>query len=660
MAEIETYVSTTMETGSQVKEALDRISAYIPAAFVWIEIPEGVSIDLSNPTASDAIRGPGDYTIYTYINGPSGVVNTPLNVNIRQKPGSTTEYILHVFDGLNSYLKDGSSDWEEAVIEDSSALSIYRGKTSPDRTDIFWLDTSNYNNGTGYIDLKYYNGTSWVSVFQADDLMFGNTYDTAGYAKDIFSYVDAAIAKVDGHVADFNDHVNNKLTLIHVTSDKKNQYNTTLLTTAQVTDLLANTYKSQLEQTVTTQVETTTKVEEYQDTIDTAKESFTAHVNTHITDDDADNWDKKATGDHRHDLDGNIKIKASDIISGVFPISQIPDSVKERYYKLSSLDEFADTSITDDDRNSKYHNGNGFALDTNTIDSYGNKIFRWFRIIDQTKIGTSNWESGVCEFTNTIPDFAWENVADKPTTLAGYGLNDEAYTETEVNNLIATPKANYDSNQDQYDILAGTVEIPCSGAGIPASGVTISKVGIQQALSSGAKTYTDLRGDYDVIVLMSDGTVYKTTDKDDLRLGFSWVKTYAANTTYFNNRFAGYYTSDSANALWTSDGLGKCYPATATPVNIAFTVGSTNYIMRISTSGISFFMSYEVALKCVMAINNNVSADLEKIDTDLAAAYEKWGYPAGTEAVPTVLTGDINVNLSVGTLTIIRMPELTS
>ena len=666
MAENNEYVSTTMDDGPQVREALDRISAYVPASFVWIEVPEGTVVDLTNPLATTVITGPGDYTIYDYTNGPTGVVNKPLNVNIRKKPGSTTELILFVFDGLNSYLKDGSAAWEEAVIEDSSALTIYRGGNAPTSTDIFWLDTSHYNNGTGYIDLKYHNGTTWVSVFQSAELMYIPEYDSEGHAKDIFKYIDDAIAKVDGHVTQFNQHCANQLALTHVSSDKRTQYNTTLLTAAEVSDMLSAIYKTQFEQVVTEKVESTTKVNAAQTSLTATQTQFEEHVASHITDQDAANWDAKATGDHRHDLDGKVKISASDVISGVFPVSQIPDEVKERYYQLTSLDEFADSSITDELRKSKYHNGNGFALDTGETDDYGYKKYRWFRIKDQTKIGTPNWEEGVLEFTNTAIPLTWANIVDKPTTLAGYGLDDEAYTKTEVDSMLATPKANYDANQEQYDALAGMIEIPCTGAGFPASGVTITKIGIQQAPASGAATYNDNRGTYDVIVLLSDGSVYKTTHTTDLRLGFSWVQTWSnfakADATYFNTRFASYYTEDSMNPLWTSDGLGKCYPTTATPVNLELMVGTTKYIMKFSTTGISFLMSYEDALKCIAFINSTASTQLNAITDKLQDAYKKWGYPADAPAEliePTEITEEMKANLSVGTETVISVPQFT-
>lgn len=666
MAENNEYVSTTMDDGPQVREALDRISAYVPASFVWIEVPEGTVVDLTNPLATTVITGPGDYTIYDYTNGPTGVVNKPLNVNIRKKPGSTTELILFVFDGLNSYLKDGSAAWEEAVIEDSSALTIYRGGNAPTSTDIFWLDTSHYNNGTGYIDLKYHNGTTWVSVFQSAELMYTPEYDSEGHAKDIFKYIDDAIAKVDGHVTQFNQHCANQLALTHVSSDKRTQYNTTLLTAAEVSDMLSAIYKTQFEQVVTEKVESTTKVNAAQTSLTATQTQFEEHVASHITDQDAANWDAKATGDHRHDLDGKVKVSASDVISGVFPVSQIPDEVKERYYQLTSLDEFADSSITDELRKSKYHNGNGFALDTGETDEYGYKKYRWFRIKDQTKIGTPNWEEGVLEFTNTAIPLTWANIVDKPTTLAGYGLDDEAYTKTEVDSMLATPKANYDANQEQYDALAGMIEIPCTGAGFPASGVTITKVGIQQAPDNGAATYNDNRGTYDVIVLLSDGSVYKTTHTTDLRLGFSWVQTWSnfvkADATYFNTRFASYYTEDSMNPLWTSDGLGKCYPTTANPVNLELMVGTTKYIMKFSTTGISFLMSYEDALKCIAFINSTAPTQLDAITDKLQDAYTKWGYPADAPAEliePTEITEELKANLSVGTETVIIMPQLT-
>ena len=63
------YISTNMESGIKVKEALERIESYEPGLFVWTEVSDSVTVNLKSPTTYSGIKDPGDYVIYKFSNG---------------------------------------------------------------------------------------------------------------------------------------------------------------------------------------------------------------------------------------------------------------------------------------------------------------------------------------------------------------------------------------------------------------------------------------------------------------------------------------------------------------------------------------------------------------------------------------------------------------
>ena len=428
------YISTNMDTGLQVKEALNKINSHHPSLFVWIEIADTETIDLKSPTSNSAIKDPGDYVIYSYTNGPSEIPSTVSPVLLSIRDGKIVVSVNGSFYTLDS---SGSSWINASEIADDSIIMYIKSDTAPTRTNnTFWFDTSNFGDSTdSYIDLKYYdtNSNSWVSVFADPDkttYLRRSELDPTKKELDIYQYIMDKIAEASGDYAEFIKHKHNELTLIHITADEKNQY-AKIINESELQELITNTYTPIVENAINKTI-TEIGAGDASKAISNLETAYNEHLANHVTADIIAAWDNKADSDHTHDYTtGDTKLQGSQIVSGIIPADQLPDEIKERYYKISSTpeEEFSNTSITDDDRSSKYHNGNAFYYD---INDNGKIVRTWYRIIDSSRIGTSDWANGVVDFTAKETDMSWDKVNGHPTTLAEFGIENSLYKKSDI------------------------------------------------------------------------------------------------------------------------------------------------------------------------------------------------------------------------------------
>ena len=274
------YISTNMNTGVEVKQALERIESYQPDLFVWTEISDSVIVNLKSPTTYSGIKDPGDYVIYKFSNGPSDIPSTLSPILLSLRNGN-----ICVTANGSSYIYDGSA-WHDVndAVDDTTVVYI-KDNVAPTRTkNTFWFDTSKFD-GTenGYIDLKYYNETTktWESVFNSKNYLKKSTLDPDNKKLDIFDYIDKKVADAVGDYGDFLKHIDNKLTLIHVSADDRVKY-AKIINASELQELINNTYKPALKTAVDTSVSTeldTTNLEESVTNLETA---FDEHINGKI------------------------------------------------------------------------------------------------------------------------------------------------------------------------------------------------------------------------------------------------------------------------------------------------------------------------------------------------------------------------------------------
>ncbi len=205
------YVSTNVESGVKMREALNKINSYKPESFVWIEASKDITVDLKSPTSSEGISDPGNYVIYNFSNGPSEI------------PSTVSPVLLSIMNGKNCvsangeiYVLNNSGDtWEDINdnVDDTTVLYI-KSDTAPNRTsNTFWFDTSKFNDSkNGEISLKYFDSTteipfstegtissnsSWYSVYYGND-----KFVTVAYNSNYFAYSTDGINWTEGTISD--------------------------------------------------------------------------------------------------------------------------------------------------------------------------------------------------------------------------------------------------------------------------------------------------------------------------------------------------------------------------------------------------------------------------------------------------------------------------
>ena len=435
------YISTNMESGVKVKEALERIESYEPGLFVWTEVSDSVTVNLKSPTTYSGIKDPGDYVIYKFSNGPAKIPSTLAPVLLSLRNGEICVTANNMVFMLNG---DNWVDMSEST--DTDTTIFVKSDIAPVRTkNCYWFDTSKYA-AEGYITLKYYDTdtSTWTSVFNEERYLKKSELDPDNKNTDVYDYITTKVAGVVGEYGEFMKHVANQLTYIHVSADDRKAYGK-IITKDQLQTLLEKTYtpavKTVIDQAVSDGLGTTA----LENSLTNLKDNITSHLEGHVTAEDITRWKNKAEKNHTHDYtQGSAKLDASQIVSGTFGEDQLPDEIKERYYKITAASpaaEFSSSSITAAMRKGKYHNGNGFYFEM--TDSETGKVTRqWYRIIDSSKVGTSNWAQGVVDFTATEVNLDWDQISGKPSSLEEFGITTDLYTKTEIDEKFSS----YDSN----------------------------------------------------------------------------------------------------------------------------------------------------------------------------------------------------------------------
>ena len=356
------YISTNMNTGVDVKQALERIESYQPDLFVWTEISDSVTVDLKSPTTYSGIKDPGDYVIYKFSNGPSNIPSTLSPILLSLRNGN-----ICVTANGSSYIYDGSA-WHDIneVVDDTTVIYI-KDNAAPLRTkNTFWFDTSKFD-GTenGYIDLKYYNETTktWESVFNSKNYLKKSALDPDNKKLDIFDYIDEKVANAVGDYGDFLKHIDNKLTLIHVSADDRVKY-AKIINASELQELINTTYKPALKSAVDTSVNSelnTTKLEEDLTTLET---TFDDHINGKInitwaqgTLSSSQNWQSVCYG--------NGKFVAVNSSSDIFAYST--DGINWTQSTMPSKQEWNSVCYGNGKFVAVVYNSNKFAYSTNGI-----------------------------------------------------------------------------------------------------------------------------------------------------------------------------------------------------------------------------------------------------------------------------------------------------
>lgn len=154
-----------------------------------------------------------------------------------------------------------------------------------------------------------------------------------------------------------------------------------------------------------------------------ANNALSTHIGTqsiHTTQAEQDDWTSKAAGGHTHLLDDRVTIDSAAVVSGVFALAQIPVGALERQVPVTSNAQRLALTIDD------VQNGDTVVVKIGNANTF-------YFVIDDTKLGTE--EAFQIYSAGTAVDVDFSIVANKPTTVPGYGITD-AYTKTQIDSTV--------------------------------------------------------------------------------------------------------------------------------------------------------------------------------------------------------------------------------
>lgn len=371
----------------------------------------------STPVSLGDLKNPGNYTVSFYTDQPASLTEkyNPINVIITKSNDiiyqiakfGEIQYVRNIPKGSGVY-----GPWEI----DQSEGAINPGPTPPANPipgKTVWVDTTNPERVT----IKLYTSSGWKEVVPSGAMM-ESVYDTQGKREDIFAYIDTAIqdASIGDTGADFRSHIEDNT--IHVTEADKTKWNSAA-TKEDVTNAVSE-LENNLQSTISSEVnENITTINQLDQDINTVSTNLQQHTNNstiHPSAEKQQEWDNKAAGDHGHNLDGKVKVDASNV-RGSFTSEQLPYDVKERVYVVNSDEERLAL------QKNPVHNG-----DTVCVSSPDGSE-SWYFIVDDTKLGNGDPEEVKKAFKPISSGggaVSWENISNKPTTIDGYGITDAA------------------------------------------------------------------------------------------------------------------------------------------------------------------------------------------------------------------------------------------
>ena len=417
-------------SGPEVDELLQKAYNFSVVNNGWAKL-ESSNI---NPVDLDSLVTQGNYSISFWQNGPIQLTtNGPINVSVT-KDSSNNKIYQTIYDAGKIYTRETSSiSFSNTWVEKQNNTDLDIGSSTPQNPidNYIWIDTS----GDEPV-IKVYKEISgnWIPV-SAADLAKASVYDPQGIKQPIDTYLSQKIADADLSKAeeDYNAHLidgESSGNPIHVTTEEKAKWNAGISKDDATTVL--NEFKTDMnsyaDEKVNESAQTVGNISTRVDTISNNIDAHIANGAVHITAEDANTFDNKAAGDHKHLNDGSVTVSAANIV-GLIPIERLDPSVLERNYTVASYEEMM--NLTTDE----IQNGDSVYINST-------KPSAWF-VVDDTKLGEETYEAK----ESTISDTSrlWRSVCygnDKFVVIATnatdsdsvYSYDGITWTESTISN----------------------------------------------------------------------------------------------------------------------------------------------------------------------------------------------------------------------------------
>lgn len=499
------YHSSIVNTTEEVDALIEKLLNYHPEAYACTVLGKETPIDLKTYFLS-LVRIPyGNFLVYQYTNAPSGVTTTPLQLSIVEMPyqGVSSSYQI-ITDRTKIYIRDCTSstaEWIDVSDQTSAGINlvaIHRGETEPTEKTGMWVKPS------GELSAFSEQTQSWVSPV-IDDMLLMPIYNPNRITQSPEEYIDEKTG-----YDQFIQHKRNELTLIHVTEDERHYFNNVILSKEDFATVVS-TVTERMVREITDKYNEVTGYASNESTTNETKELYDSHIAVHLDETDFEKWDAKASSDHDH-MDTSlhrVKISGEDIIAGIIPPSKLPDDIKERVYVIDEMDELA-TAEAAALQTSKYHTGNKIVYRNHSLEPTD---YIWYRIADQTKIGTANYMEGLHKFRASVKDVInFSDIVATPITLKGYGITDgissTAFDEILNSEYSVSAEKSTCESLNRYGAITTSNSVVGSAL--------IAYIGFQEKME-GNTTYPMLNDSMvDILILTDANVLYRSRVKEGL------------------------------------------------------------------------------------------------------------------------------------------------
>lgn len=402
-------------TGDEIDEAVARMFEFDIATNGCVKLKSSED----DPFNLDYLRSPGNYVVFHFYNG-SETMNTvrPCRISVLYVDDIITQISI-ILDQVQfrQYIDEMWTEWQTWY----TTGYIYQQDTEPfsPQKNAIWIDTTDPLHPV----LKCWNGYNWIEV-RPSDTMDITIYDPEGKKTNIYEYIDKKIEEFDTspngesffeqyqiHISDNTIHFtrSEKRELMAKPSEKELQ---------QKIDKITEDTKQKIKDSVTDAIDEIDSIASLIETDSGRMDEHFDDTTIHVTPDKTAWWDSKADGNHTHELDGRVKINASDVISGVFDKSQIPAVAMENVCFVDTEEERL--LLTTE----KVQNGDTVCVKNGVT---GTASMFYF-VVDDTQL---NSDDGYIPYAALLAtEIPWDRIIDKPNTRDGYGIKDiPTYTE---------------------------------------------------------------------------------------------------------------------------------------------------------------------------------------------------------------------------------------
>ena len=396
-------------SGPEVDELLQKAYNFSVVNNGWAKL-ESSNI---NPVDLDSLVTQGNYSISFWQNGPIQLTtNGPINVSVT-KDSSNNKIYQTIYDAGKIYTRETSTtSFSNTWVEKQNNTDLDIGSSTPQNPidNYIWIDTS----GDEPV-IKVYKEISgnWIPV-SAADLAKASVYDPRGIKQPIDTYLSQKIADADLSKAeeDYNAHLidgESSGNPIHVTTEEKAKWNAGISKddATTVLDEFKTGMNSYADEKVNESAQTVGNISTRVDTVSNNIDTHIANSAIHITAEDANTFDNKAAGDHKHLNDGSVTVSAGNIV-GLIPIERLDPSVLERNYTVTSYEEMMNLTTNE------IQNGDSVYINST-------KPSAWF-VVDDTKLGKETYEAKENTIDSTIRQ--WSSVCygdGKFVAVASFG-----------------------------------------------------------------------------------------------------------------------------------------------------------------------------------------------------------------------------------------------